>query len=92
MEAVTQCDHTGMMPHRSPSRVPKGSSALSDWRFILLALVATRLGLGAVGLVPMQFIPRGASYLDLAPRMPVAIDVVAMGCRAARYFSGNWLA
>ncbi len=43
---------------------------LSDWRSILLALLATRLGLVAVGLVAMQVMPRGASYLDLVPRLP----------------------
>jgi len=64
---------------RDPSPVARAALArperrialdLSDWRFILLALVATRLGLVAVGLVAMQVMPRGASYLDLVPRLP----------------------
>ncbi len=43
---------------------------LTDWRSILLALLATRVGLLATGLVAAEVMPRGESYLDLVPGLP----------------------
>lgn len=44
---------------------------LTDWRSILVALLATRVGLVATGLVAAAVMPWGASYLDLLPRLPL---------------------
>ncbi|MDQ3448591.1 MAG: hypothetical protein M3432_05380 [Chloroflexota bacterium] len=43
---------------------------LAEWRSVLLALLATRVGLLATGVVAMQVLPRGGSYLDLVPGLP----------------------
>lgn len=43
---------------------------LTEWRSVLLALLATRVGLLATGVVAMQVLPREGSYLDLVPGLP----------------------
>ena len=43
---------------------------LTDWRSILLALLATRVGLLATGLVAAGVMPRGESYVDLVAGLP----------------------
>lgn len=43
---------------------------LTDWQFVLLALLATRAGLFVVGAVAWQLVPVGASFLDVVPGSP----------------------
>ena len=43
---------------------------LTEWRSILLALLATRVGLLATGLVGAGVMPRGESYVDLVAGLP----------------------
>jgi len=55
---------------RHTARVRAALERLPDWQFVLVALVATRAVLIAVGLVASSAVMRGATFLDLVPSMP----------------------
>ncbi len=55
---------------RHTARVRAALERLPDWQFVLVALLATRAVLIAVGLVASSAVLRGATFLDLVPSMP----------------------
>lgn len=58
----------GRCPDNAGVRLP--SYDLSGWRRILVALLATRIGLTLVGLAALSIMPHGVSFLDFPSDVP----------------------
>lgn len=54
--------------HNAPMRIP--TFDLSDWRSIVVALLATRIGLTLVGLAALSIVPHGVSFVAFPSDAP----------------------